>query len=94
MSDNSTSRKRPHREASVASGWGDYFYPRTLVWFLFGENDEPNIKRGMTYHDLLIENGSPMVGLDVLPGVAHGVHRNPQGADKILDILINECRPR
>ena len=78
----------------MASGQGDYFYPRTLVWFLFGENDEPNIKRGMTYHDLLIENRSPMVRLDVLPGVPHGVHRNPQGADKILDILINECRPR
>ncbi len=89
-----TSFRDQFREASVASGHGDYFYPRTLVWLLFGENDEPNIKRGMTYHDLLIENRSPMVRLDVLPGVPHEVPSSPQGADKILDILINECRPR
>ena len=89
-----TSFRDQFRRASVASGDGDYSYPRTLVWFLFGENDEPNIKRGMTYHDLLIENRSPMVRLDVLPEVPHGVHRTPTGADKILDILINECRPR
>ena len=89
-----TSFRDQFREASVASGDGDYFYPRTLVWFLFGENDEPNIKRGTTYYDRLIEDRSPMVRLDVLLGVGHGVHRNPQGADKLLDILINECRPR
>ena len=82
------------REASVASGYGDYFYPGTFVWFVQGENDEPNIRRGLTYHDLLIENHSPMVRVDVLPNVVHGVPRTPQGADKILDILINECRPR
>ena len=34
-----TSFRDQFREASVASGDGDYSYPRTLVWFLFGEND-------------------------------------------------------
>lgn len=89
-----TSFRDQFREASVASGDGDYSYPRTLVWFLFGENDEPNIKRGMTYHDLLIDSQSPLVRMDVLPGVGHSLHPHPLGADKILDILINECRPR
>lgn len=81
------------REASVASGDGDYSYPRTLVWFLFGEKDEPNIRRGKTYHDLLVANESPLVRMDILPGVSHGVQRSPRGAKKILDILIEECRP-
>ena len=75
-------------------GYGDYSYPNTYVWFVQGANDEPNIRRGMTYHDLLIENRSPMVRLDVLPGVSHRVPATRLGADKILDILINECRPR
>jgi len=81
-------------QASVASGQGDYVYPHTLVWFLFGEKDQPNIERGRTYYDLLVESGSPLVRMDILPGVPHGVHLSPPGADKIVDILTQECRPR
>jgi len=81
------------REASVASGDGDYFYPQTLVWFLFEEQDNTHAAAmGATYHDLLVSQGSPMVRKDVIPEANHGFPGTPEGADKIRDILLSECR--
>ena len=82
------------REGSVSLG-GDYFYPKTLVWFLFGEEDSPRtIQQGKTYYDRLVAEGSPLVGMEILPETPHGVHRSQEGADRIRDVLLNECRPQ
>jgi len=83
------------QQASVSFGAADYFYPRTLVWFLFGEQDDTNATAmGLTYYDRLVSEGSPLVRKDVLPKVTHGIKDSPEGARKILEILVNECRPR
>lgn len=83
------------QEASIA--WGDwqYAYPRTMVWFLFGERDDtPAVGQGLTYHARLVERGSPLVRLDYVSGTGHGVQDTRAGAELIRDILLNECRPR
>jgi hypothetical protein len=83
------------QEASVAFGDGDYFYAKTMVWFLFGEVDDTNATgMGMTYYKRLKDAGSPLVRMDTLPNVGHGIKDSPSGAAKILSILIDECRLR
>ncbi len=80
-------------EASVASGKGDYHYPETLVWFVFGEADTTGATaEGLTYYELLLQHGSPLVRKDTLPGLLHGITRAPDGVNKISEILVAECR--
>jgi len=69
------------------------FYPKTMVWFLFGEVDDTNATgMGMTYYRRLKDANSPLVRMDTLPNVGHGIKDAPSGAAKILSILIDECR--
>lgn len=84
------------RQASVASGEGDYVYPHTMVWFVVEGIDSGGAAAlGATYYDLLVKSGSPLVGRTVVPGVDHsGLVRTRSGAEKIRDVLLNECRPR
>jgi len=87
------------RQASVASGDGDYVYPRTQVWFVFeGIDDSHAVAMGTAYHDLLMERKSPLVQKTVVPDVSHsgpkGLYNSRVGADKVRDILLEACRPR
>jgi hypothetical protein len=84
------------RQASVASGEGDYVYPRTMVWFVVEGIDSGGAAAlGKTYYDLLMKSGSPLVGRTVIPGVDHsGLIRTRIGADTIRDVLLRECRSR
>lgn len=87
------------RQASVASGDGDYVYPRTMVWFVFeGTDDSHAVAMGTIYHDLLLERGSPLVRKTVIPDVTHsgptGLYNNRGAVDKVREALIEACRPR
>lgn len=83
------------QQASVSFGDADYFYPRTFVWFVFGEKDTTNATgMGMTYYDRLIDARSPWVRKDVLPNVTHDIKDSLDGSNKIINILVKECRPR
>ena len=87
------------REASVASGEGDYVHPRTLVSFVFeGIDDSHAVAMGTVYYDLLLDRGSPLVRKTVVPDVSHagpkGLLASRIGADKVRTILLDECRPR
>ena len=84
------------RQASVASGDGDYSYPQTMVWFVLeGIDNGAAAAQGMTYHDLLVEHGSPWVRVEVMPDMDHlDVVTTAVGANKARDILINQCHPR
>jgi hypothetical protein len=87
------------RQASIASGDGDYTHPRTMVWFVFeGIDDSHAVAMGTIYHDLLMERSAPLVRKTVIPDVSHsgpkGLYGSRSGADRVRDILIEECRPR
>jgi hypothetical protein len=87
------------RQASVASTDGDYSYPRTMVWFVFeGIDDTHAVAMGMTYYDLLIKMGSPLIRKTVVPDVNHagpsGLYASANGVRTVRDILLGECRPR
>ena len=87
------------RQASIASGEGDYVHPKTMVWFVFeGIDDSHAVAMGTIYHDMLLERGSPFVRKTVVPDVSHsgpkGLLGSRNGTDKVRDILLAECRPR
>jgi hypothetical protein len=88
-----TSFREKLRAASVASGDGDYVYPQTMVGFVFEGIESEAAVLGMTYYDLLIKSGSPLVNKTVVPDVDHGgLVRSHSGAETIRDVLLNECR--
>ena len=50
------------------------------------------VAQGMTYFDMLMSQGSPVVRKDVVPNVTHGgLYESPAGLDLIKDILLKEC---
>jgi hypothetical protein len=83
------------RQASVASGEGDYVYPRTMVWFVVEGIESDAAVLGRAYYDLLVASGSPLLGRTVVPGVDHsGLIRTRTGTETIRDVLLRECRSR
>jgi hypothetical protein len=82
-------------EASLAFGNWLYIYPKTMVWFLFGELDQTITKaHGLYFYNQLLKSGSPLVNMDVITDTDHIVSDTAQGANKIRDIFINECHLR
>lgn len=87
------------RQASIASGDGDYVYPNTMVWFVFeGIDDTRAAAMGRMYFDLLIKMGSPLVRQTTVPNVSHfgpkGLYQSSAGRETVRDILLKECRSR
>jgi len=87
-------RKR-FQEASITFGNWQYNYPRTMVWLLFGEQDNTSaVGQGLLFHQRLLAEGSPLVRMNVIPNTGHGTQSSPEGANMIRDIMLNECRLR
>lgn len=87
--------RQQFQEASVAFGDWQYVYPKTMIWFLFGENDRGNaVPQGMAYYQRLREEGSPLLHMDIVPNTPHAVPSTGEGAEMIRDIMLNECHPR
>ena len=80
-------------DASVVAEDGDCRYPRTAVWFLFGTRDRSNaVPQRLVYFHRLARGLSPLLYLEFLPGVPHGVHSLPCGAERITEVVLAECR--
>ena len=90
---NDSSFRKQFQDASISFGNWDYNYPKTMVWFLFGERDNW-IPQAMTYYERLIQERSPFVHVDTLPNAGHRLHSKMEGAEMIRDILLKECRRR
>ncbi len=81
--------------ASLAFGDRSFVYPRTMVWFVNGENDVGNaVPQGLTYYERLLAEGSPLVRRSIAPGTPHATPSTRAGAEMIRDILLAECRLR
>ncbi len=93
-SSNWSFRKR-FQEASIAYGDWQYNYPRTMVWFLLGAQDNTaSVGQYAFFQQRLLAAGSPFVRFNTIPNTGHGVQGTPEGANMIRDIMLNECRLR
>jgi hypothetical protein len=80
------------QDASLAYGQWQYFYPKTMVWFLFGESDTTITKaHGLYFYNYLLNFRSQLVNMDIVPNTDHIVSETQEGADMIRDIFLNEC---
>jgi hypothetical protein len=83
-----------YNSSVVTADWS-YVYTNTMVAFIFGANDASTTRNhGMYYYDAVVNAGSPLVRLDVVPGAGHDTFKTVAGADTIRDVLISECRLR
>src|SRR6185295_14155862 len=83
------------QNASLAYGNWPYFYPRTMLHFLYGDQDHTTTAdHGRYYYDLLKAAGSPLLQFNVVPSTPHTVVSNTTGANMIRDALLNECHPQ
>ncbi len=81
--------------ASIAYGDWQYNHPRTMVWFLLGaQENTASLGQSVFYQQRLLAEGSPFVRMDIIPNTGHGVQGTPEGANKIRDIMLSECRLR
>ncbi len=87
--------RKKFQEASIAFGDWQYNYPRTMVWFLLGaQENTASLGQYAFFRQRLIDAGSPFVRMDTVPNTGHGVPGTSEGANMIRDIMLNECRLR
>lgn len=83
------------QNSSLALGNFQFVYPKTLVHFLFGDLDATTTgPQGMYFYDWLVQHGTPLIQMDTVPNTDHTIVSTTQGADMILDALLNDCQPR
>ncbi|HXF04718.1 MAG TPA: hypothetical protein VNM72_04800 [Blastocatellia bacterium] len=83
------------QQASIAFGDWQYVYPKTMVWFVFGQDDLTNaVPQGIIYYERLRQEGSPLIRMETVPNTPHDVPSSREGAEKVRDILLSECRPQ
>ena len=72
--------------ASVDLGGTDYDHETTHVHVLIGERD-PILPHARDYIARLRAAGSPVVELEIVPAMGHGIARSPNGLGVLLDVL-------
>jgi len=83
------------QNSSLAYGTWSYVYPRTMLHFLYGDQDHTTTaSHGRYYYNLLHAAGSPRLQIDTVPNTPHTIVSNTVGANMIRDVLLNECRPQ
>ena len=82
-------------ESSIAGGGNDYVHPNTMVWIILGGADQAGaLPHGHAYFARLAREGSPRLRVDILSGAPHALARLPEGANRIRDAFLRECRLR
>ncbi len=81
---------------SVGYGNGQFFYPRTMMAFLFGDLDATPTTRnsGRRFSDLLVANSNPYWSRQDLPNTAHSIGASPEGLIALGTTLSAECKLR
>jgi len=83
-----------YRDASVSVG-GQYYYPSTMVHFIFGGADVSSaIGQGNYHFETLVAAGTPAVGRETVADAGHQVQDTSTGAATIRDKLLAECLVR
>ena len=83
------------QNSSLALGNWQFVYPTTIVHFLFGDLDTTTTgSQGMYFYDWLVQHGTPLIQMDTVPNTGHTIVSTTQGADMILDALLNDCQPQ
>ena len=82
-------------QASLELGGWEFFYPHTLVWFVFGGLDmTPTAAQGRLFHDRLEQALTPFLRTDTVADAFHFTTDTPEAEELIRDIFLDECVAR
>jgi hypothetical protein len=76
-----------YRNSSVSVG-GNYYYPNTQVFLIYGGNDRVGaLNQGLTYYHQLATAKSPFIHMQIIEGAPHGILNDSTGYDVLRNIL-------
>lgn len=79
-----------YKNNSISYG-GNYYYPDTEVYLLYGGNDQVGaLNQGLTYYEQVIKANSPMVHMQIVEGVGHGMLNDSLGYEVIRKSLFSK----
>lgn len=77
-------------QESVAGGGSDYVHADTRVHMLVGANDAQMVPHSQQLRDRLLDEGSPMVTWESVPGTPHWVPSTPTGRAMLRAAILAE----
>ena len=82
------------RKASIATRkLKHYDFPNTSVWLLFGENDVNSaLGQGLYFYNRVLEAGTPRINFSIVPNTGHKIADTIEGAKKVYNTLVSECK--
>ena len=87
-----TSFIETYRNSSISYG-GNYYYPNTDVYLLYGGNDQVGaLNQGLTYYEQLIKAKSPLVYMQVVEGSGHSMLGDSLGFKVIQKTLFTDIK--
>ena len=79
-----------YKNSSVSIG-GNYYYPNTHVYLIYGGNDRVGaLNQGLTYYSELVTAKSPFVHMQVIDGAPHGILTDSTGYNVLRNILLKQ----
>jgi len=76
---------------SSASFGGNYYYPNTKVFLIYGGNDRVGaLNQGLTYYHELVSHKTPFVHMQVIDGAPHSVLNDSTGYIVMKNILLSQ----
>jgi hypothetical protein len=73
---------------SVDTGGLDFFHPRTRVYFIHSDADEPAVPHALDYIEKLRDAGTPLLTEKVIVGMPHRLQVSPAGLDTLFQALV------
>ena len=79
-----------YKNSSISYG-GNYYYPNTDVYLVYGGNDQVGaLNQGLTYYEQLASARSPYVHMQIVEGAGHNILRDSLGFETLRKILFTE----
>jgi hypothetical protein len=79
-----------YKNSSISVG-GNYYYPNTNVYLIYGGNDQVGaLNQGLTYFEQLAFARTRYLNMQVIEGVGHGILQDSLGFEIIRKILFTE----
>ena len=79
-----------YKKSSISHG-GNYYYPNTSVYLIYGGNDQVGaLNQGLTYYEQVASARSPYVHMQVVEGSGHSILRDSLGFETIRKVLFDE----
>ncbi len=83
-----------YKNSSISYG-GNYYYPKTKVYLIYGGNDKVGaLNQGLTYYDELTTAKSPFVHMQVIDGAPHPILNDTTGYKVLKNLILKQVEKK